>query len=59
MVSAMIGVRPRYFRSIEEELIIQTEKALLEEVEAIIRVLRRNKASGRSVNKTIQDRRIK
>lgn len=33
MGSAMIGVSPRYCRSIEEEL-IQTEEGLLEEVEA-------------------------
>lgn len=34
MVSAMIGVNPRYCRSIEEELIIQTEEGLLKEAEA-------------------------
>ena len=58
MVSAVIGVSPRYCRSIEEGLIIQNEE-VYQKKWRLNRVLRRNKASGRQANKTNQDRRIK
>lgn len=34
MANAMIGESPRYCRNIEEDLTIQTEKGLLDEMEA-------------------------